>query len=284
MATAYALTTDNLVRFDKGVTGYLELQTTLNQEQMAVFHPLLAPAGEQMELLFANILELGKFATACEIKVRENERLMKLGRLNVPQPFDNAAASLNQQAVRFATRALNITRQAKTSLAEAAPARDAGYRILPKETAESGALQKEIPLLRLGDVHRATDFASALTDAKEAFLYSALQLNFTNNGEFTELLGIWDKTMEVASNQGVPGLLNSMEESLGQFAARRMTDERGTSPASPLPWWKYVVIGLYIGATAFAVFACFYWSNCTWVWQAIEKTAPWLFKIIENGC
>jgi len=286
MAVAYAFTTDEFVRFDRGASGYLDMQAMLNQDQLAVFRPLLAPAGEQMELLLASILELSKFATACEIKVRENERLVKLGRLNETQAFDAVAASFNQQAIRYARRGLNITRQVKRGLDELETAASSSYHILPKEAAPLGRdiLQKDNPISRLREVHINPDFASALTDAKEAFLYNALRLNFTNNVEFVEILEIWDKSMDLAAKEGVRGLLNSMEESLDQFVARRMTDERGTSPASPLEWWKYVVIALYVGAAVFAVIACFWWSACTWVWPAISATAPWIFKIVEMGC
>lgn len=286
MATINIPTAENLIRFYGGADSYLESQSILNQEQIAVFHPLLAPAGYQMELLFANILDVAKFATACEIKVRQNERLLKLGRLKDSQAFDSVAASFNEQAVRFAGRALHLVRQAKTSMANAPVSILPNYYILPKGpgAADQRTLQQETPLSKLSDVQKSADFPAALKDAKEAFLYNALQFNFTNNEDFTELLQIWDKTMDIASNQGVLGLFNSMEDSLNQFVSRRMTEERGTSPASPLPWWKYVVIGLYIGAAAFAVFACFFWGACTWVWGAISATAPFLFGIIDRGC
>jgi len=97
-------------------------------------------------------------------------------------------------------------------------------------------------------------------------------------------LEIWDQTMALAQKEGVAGLLGAMAGSLEEFVSRRQTEERGTSPASPLPWWKYVVIAWYASSAVFAVIACFIWSGCSWVWDAIAKTAPWIFKIVEMGC
>lgn len=285
MLQAASLSTD-VMRFDRGVTGFLDLQTNLNREQLEIFQPFLTPAGEKVQLLFASILELAKFATASEISVRENERLMKLGRANLSQPLDASASTLNQQAIRYAERALRFVQDLDEEVRQPSPRAAATFHILPER--EGGATTPSPSEVRgvreLRDVHRLPDFPQALSDAKDAFLSSALQLNWTNNGEFTEVLEVWDKTTDLAFKEGVGGIFSSMAESLKQFAARRNTAERGTSPASPLEWWKITLIALYIGAAVFSVFACFAWSACTWVWSAISATAPWLYKIIELGC
>lgn len=286
MDSSYTTSTDIFVRFDKGTTGFLDLFTQINQHQVAIFQPLLAPAGEQAKLLIANILDLAKFSTATEIKVRENERLMKLGRANLTKAFDPSAALLNQQAIRSAGRALKFVNQMRDELRQGPSPAGEQYRILPEKVSDTSAAVGNPPrgISELRAIHNAPEFPAVLTDVKDAFLNSALQLNFTNNGEFVEVLEIWDTTMARAAKEGVAGVLSSMAELLEQFIARRNSEERGTSPASPLAWWKYVVIGLYIGTAAFAVFACFWWSACTWVWPAIAATAPWIFKIIEMGC
>ena len=285
MLLAASVSTD-VMRFDRGATGFLDLLTNMNREQLATFQPFLTPAGEKVQLLFASILETAKFATASEITVRENERLIKLGRGNLSTPLDASATTLNQQAIRDAERALRFVQDLDQEVRQSSPRAAADFRILPGK--EGGATLPSQPEVRgvreLRDVHRLPDFPHALSDAKEAFLSSALQLNWTNNGEFTEVLEVWDKTVDLGFREGVAGILTSMADSLKQFAARRNTEERGTSPASPLEWWKIALIALYIGAAVFSVFACFAWSACTWVWSAISATAPWLYKIIELGC
>lgn len=257
-------TISNLVRFDRGVLGYLDLQTAMNEAVIATFQPALSPAGDRSALLLANILELAKLTTAAEIRVRENERLITLNRTSGETAFDECAKALNDHAIRYAERTLLLIANLKADLRRT------------QKTVQGVA--------ELRTVHKNKDFSEALTEAKQVFLTNATQLNFTNNAEFAEIVELWDQTMEHASSHGLAGVFSKMSDALEEFVKRRCTAERGTSPASPLPWWKYVVIGLYIGAAAFAVFACFYWGGCTWVWPAISATAPWIFKIVEMGC
>jgi hypothetical protein len=242
--------------------------------------------GEKAQLMFANLLETAKFSTASEITVRQNERLIMLGRGNVTNAFDSSASVLNDQAIRHANRALKFVNDLREDLGSAPTGAVTRYRMLPeKESVETVPVQREVRgIFELRDVTKLPEFSDSLADAKEAFLTTALQLNFTNNREFVEILEIWDKTMALAHKEGTAGVLGAMAESLEQFVSRRNTEERGTSPASPLAWWKYIIIALYVGASVFAVIACFWWSACTWVWPAISATAPWIFKIVEMGC
>jgi len=264
----------------------MELFTLLNSDQLNLFEPILRSAGDKARLMFSNVLEIGRFATASEITVRQNERLMKLGRDNITNAFDPSAAVLNNQAIRCATRALKFVNELRDDLRSPSETAGAEFRILSQKIAQerAGPQNEPSPLSGLRDVNRLPDFVNSLADAKEAFLRGVLELNFTNNDDFTEVLEIWDKTMTLAHKDGVAGVLGGMASSLEQFISRRNTEERGTSPASPLAWWKYVVIALYIGSAAFLVFACFYWGGCTWVWPAIAASAPWIFKIIDMGC
>jgi hypothetical protein len=277
---------NDIIRFDRGTTGFLDLFTLINEDQARTFQPILAPAGEKAQLMFVNILEAAKFATASEITVRRNERLIRVGRGNLMTAFDWEASVLNHQAIRHASRALKYVNDLREELHSGLAGTRTPYRMLPeKESAEPLTLRNEASAaLKLRDVTRLPEFSDALADAKEAFLTNALQLNFTNNGDFVEVLEIWDQTMARTQKEGVAGLLGDMVETLEQFISRRQTEERGTSPASPLPWWKYVVIAWYASSVVFAVVACFIWSGCSWVWNAIATTAPWIFKIVEMGC
>jgi hypothetical protein len=279
-------TVNDVLRFDRSATGYLDLFGLMNQDQASVFQPILTSVGEKAQLMFANLLETAKFSTASEITVRQNERLIMLGRGNVTNAFDSSASVLNDQAIRHANRALKFVNDLREDLGSAPTGAVTRYRMLPeKESVETVPVQREVRgIFELRDVTKLPEFSDSLADAKEAFLTTALQLNFTNNREFVEILEIWDKTMALAHKEGTAGVLGAMAESLEQFVSRRNTEERGTSPASPLAWWKYIIIALYVGASVFAVIACFWWSACTWVWPAISATAPWIFKIVEMGC
>jgi hypothetical protein len=285
MDSTHAFSTSDTLRFDRGATGSLDLFTLMNHDQVRAFQPIWTPLGEKAQLMFVNFLEAAKFATASEITVRQNERLIKLQRSTQTSTFDSSASVLNDQAIRHASRALKFANELRDELRPPAAAGHPSFRMLPEESVEPAAIRKESPgLLQLRDVNRVPEFSDALADAKEAFLINALQLNFTNNTEFVEVLEMWDKTTALAHKEGVAGVLGGMAESLEQFVSRRQTEERGTSPASPLPWWKYVLIAWYISSAVFAVIACFWWSGCTWVWPAIAATAPWIYKVIETGC
>jgi hypothetical protein len=244
---------DSVVRSQTGVRGYLELQDRINKQQRDNFDQLIGPSDAQMDLVFANVLEAGKFATATEVKIRENQRLTALGRGTPGQEFSDTAQQFNNQAINSARKALGILRG-----------------------------QRQRFVSELQQVVDQEQFTGALGDSREALVQNLSKFNLSPD-DFGEVISIWDEATNAAS-QGAEQLHGFVERNLDDFIAQRGRPDRGNHPHSPLAWWKYVLIVAYIGGTVFGVAACFLWSACTWVWPAISATAPWIFQIIDRGC
>ena len=254
-ATVECGTLDQVLRLQTGVRGYLDYQDLLNKQQYSTFGEIYRPANADLELLLANVLEAAKFATATEIKVRETQRLIAIGKSAAGTEYSTDAQEYNRQAMKMANRARTILNRAREKWSKALPL---------EELDQAG-------------------FLSTLTDAKESLTRSLVKFNLSVK-EFEEVLAIWDEVAATTSGKSQDKLFEYLDRNLERFVALRGEADRGTAAHSPLPWWKYVIIAVYIGAAIFAVVACFYWFACTWVWPAISATAPWIFGIIDRGC
>lgn len=245
-----------LLRDERGVPAYLEFQGRLNADAFHTFRPFLEHLGSDAVQLTHSVLEMARAATACEIRVRERERFALARRRAAPPKLGDYATYLNLQAVGHARRA-----------AEAAGR-------LAFEDAFAAAFQSD-------------DLRALLQETREDFARQLAAYNFTRTEDFGEVLDVWDELAGVALDQGAAGLQKRLRELLAEFAERRLTDERGTSPASPLPWWKYVVIASILALTIFAVVACFVWFKCAWIKVLIEAAGPItkvVFGIVDRGC
>jgi|ERR1043165_299842 hypothetical protein len=246
---------DQITRLQKGVRGYLDYQDLSNKHQYETFAEIFRPANSDLELFFANVLEAAKFATATEIKIRESQRLQTLGRAAAGSEYSIDAQEYNRQAIKTANRARTILKRS----------RENWNKLNPPE--------------RVG----RPEFQSTLADARESLAQNLVKFNLSVR-EFEEVLSIWEEVAATATDKNQDRLFDYLDSSLEKFTALRSEADRGTSSHSPLPWWKYVIIAVYIGAAIFAVIACFWWFACTWVWPAISATAPWIFGIIDRGC
>jgi hypothetical protein len=252
---------DQIIATQQGVRGWLDQQDKLNRRLRGRFAEVLAPTEAQLDLAVANVLEAGKFATATEIKAREDERQALLGRGGRREGLPPTAAQFHEQANKSAQRALNIIRAASERLD------DPGS-----------------PLTQIRRVHEDPDAKAAVEDARVSFLQAFVKFNRLEPENFSEVNAIWDEVVPIALNEGVEGLLNYTQRNLDDFLSVRAEDDRGNRPHSPLEWWKWVLIAVILAAGVFAVIACFWWFGCTWVWEAISAIAPWVFGIIDSGC
>ncbi len=253
-------TLDAALRLATGTRGYLDYQDALNRRVRAQFVEVLRPAGrdgERAALMVANLLDAGKFATAAELKVRETERLARVGRATGEVTFSGTAVRFNTQATRAARRAIELARESRERLGEG----------------------------RLAELRQAggDELGRAFDDAREALTQHLVKFNISAD-DFEETHKIWDEAARRGIEGGADGALAHVEESLQRFVELRGEEDRGTRPHSPLPWWKYVLIGAILAASVFAVIACFIWSGCSWVWSALGLVAPWVFGIIDRGC
>src|SRR5687768_1298775 len=102
---------DLVIRLQTGVRGYLDFQDKLNHQQTALFSEIFRPAEANLDLVFVNVLEAAKFAVGTEIKVRESQRLAKVGRGTPITEATGSAQEFNRQAMRSARRALDTLRE-----------------------------------------------------------------------------------------------------------------------------------------------------------------------------
>ncbi|GLZ77070.1 hypothetical protein Afil01_18770 [Actinorhabdospora filicis] len=239
---------DQLLALQTGVRGYLSYQDGMNRRMAEEFAPILKPTESQAGLLLVNLMNAGKFAVACELKVRENERDTIYTGGSRDDEYAGTAVEFNEQCVRSLERARYILRG------------------LPK------ALQ-ELP--------RPDD--EVIADGRTAMFRTLAKFNIMPP-EFAEVIKIWEETVAPARRGGVPAIFATLDQNLETLIGLRTRADRGNEAHSPLPWWKYVLIAVIIGAALFAIFACFYWGACTWVWPALALVAPWVFGIIDRGC
>jgi hypothetical protein len=252
---------DSALRFQQGVRGYLDFQDKLNASVYEAVSPILAPAEAGLDLLFANVLEAGKFATAAELKIRETDRLAIVGRADTEAGFTGTAVAFNDSAQRAAGRALRLAQDAERALAAG------GTRIA-----------------ELANVHRDANAQVAIDDARESITQGLVKFTSLSPEDFQEVQSIWDDVSSRAKGQGVGEVLRFVGSQLEEFTSRRAQPDRGTGEHSPLPWWKYVLIASVLGAAVIAVVVCFWWFACTWILQALPLVAPWVFGLIDRGC
>lgn len=238
-----------VIDWQTGVRGYLDYQDEANKQLLQNFDPILQPSESNFDAAFYSVMEAAKFAVASELKVRENRRLAILGRPGVGIDYHGTAVEFNSQAIKSANRARRMIEDLPPRLRE----------------------------LNLGDAGPA-----ALDDARTALTQSLVKFNVMED-DFRECLQIWDEVAD-QGRVGAGAVLDQMASNLQRFTELRSQTDRGTSPHSPLPWWKYVVIAIVLGAAIFGIIACFWWSACTWIWPAISAVAPWVFGMIDRGC
>lgn len=231
-----------------GVRGYLDFQDGMNQRLLEAFQPILRPAESPFDLVLVNIMEAAKFAVACELKVRENERSTRYTGRSRETEYFGTAVEFNSQCLRSAGRAREVLKRVAGSLPDL-PQPDEG----------------------------------AFADARTAMFQALTKFNIMPP-DFGEVIKIWDEAVAPARRGGAAAILGQLDGNLETLIRLRTQTDRGNAPHSPLPWWKYVVIALVIGAGIFAVIACFVWSACTWVWPAISAVAPWVFGMVDRGC
>jgi hypothetical protein len=249
---------DTYIRYQTGVRGYLEYQDQLNRALYETFAEVFRPAEAELDLFFANLLEAGKFATAAEVKTRENQRLATLGRLPEDTAFSGSAVPFNQEAITAAERALTIFRGASEQLQDKRSAFGQLRTAFPEEGARA-----------------------AIEEGRESFTQSIVKFNIGSE-ELGEVSAIWDEVIGRASDPDA--LAAFVDENLEGFISRRGEPDRGIEPHSPLPWWKWQLIATILAAAVFAIILCFVYFGCTWVWLALILVAPWVFGIINRGC
>jgi hypothetical protein len=252
---------DYILSAQRGVRGWLDTQDKLHSRLQPQIVQMVAPTETQFDLAFSSALEAGKFATATEIKVREEHRQSLLAGTDPRERLSPSGAKFNEQAIRAAQRSLKIVRAV-------------GERL-----DETGS-----PVSQLLRVHEDPEAKVAIEDGRAAFFQALVKFNGLPPEEFEEIQQIWAEVVPIATEQGVAGLLDYTQKNIEQFIEYRGSDDRGNRPHSPLPWWKWLLIAWLASSAVFCIIACFVWSGCSWVWGALGFMAGIVWQIIDRGC
>lgn len=244
----------------RGVRGYLDYQDAMNSRAIGVISEVAKPVTPDLYLLSASILEAGKWATATEIKVRENERKVRIGAVTHGAEFSGTAQVFNSHAIQ----------SAKGGLAHA--------RMVSRRFDQAKG-----PMAQIRDVHNRDEMKESLAEAREVLIGSALYSNISAD-EFEELLNTWDKQVNIFSKEGIGGTTREIKQHLERFIEDRNKTDRGTSPGSPWPKWKedwtLALLGLCIGL----IVTCLLVVNCTWVLALTAAILAVLLGILLFGC
>src|ERR1700736_6996995 len=102
--------------------------------------------------------------------------------------------------------------------------------------------------------------------------------------DFQEVLATWDSQLSQVTASGFSGLLEHLEASTAQLKEVRTLPNRGRQLASPLPFWKIILIACTILVSLGAVIVCFVWFGCVWIMAYLAWYAPSVSAVIAMGC
>lgn len=122
-------------------------------------------------------------------------------------------------------------------------------------------------------------FAEALQEVRSMWVDGLLEAD-TGGVEVGEILGIFDKTSQVVQGEGFAGLADYIDGQLAELERELSAEHNwGRNPHSPLAWWEYVLIGVIIGAWVWAIAACYWWSDCSWVRALLRAVCQTIMAI-----
>jgi hypothetical protein len=246
---------NNLFRYQLGASGFLECQETVNRVALERFTEMLSPAELRFELVVQDVLDMGQFATAAEIQVRENQKLEAIGLFYGPGHFSGIAVDFHNQSIQAAQRARTYLRDVREQIDD--------------------------PSNAFFEAFGAEDTRAAFREARGYFGRSLAHFNIKRE-EFSEVLEIWDE-VEAASGDA-EGLFRYFDYQLEGFIARRQEPTRGNEPHSPFAWWKWFIIAAALCIIATAIAACYIYYECRGVDGIIYLGALAVTAIILSGC
>jgi hypothetical protein len=136
---------------------------------------------------------------------------------------------------------------------------------------------------RLDQTISSAEGKQALALARSSFATELAQQDMTQV-EFAEVLAEWDKHAQKVSSGAFSAVLDDLDGSLSQLRDARNSPTRGREPASPLPFWKILLVAVTIGIALGVVIACFVWFGCVWIMGFLAWYAPSLGWVIAMGC
>jgi hypothetical protein len=131
-------------------------------------------------------------------------------------------------------------------------------------------------LRELEEPARGENVEEALSEAREWWIDGVFNADLSAE-DAREMAAAWDEMAERLRSDGLPGVLDSLDDAFDQID-KRITEERdwGREPHSPLEWWQWLIVIVVIGLAIGFLLACLFWAGCAWIgvlWAAICAAA-----------
>ena len=98
---------------------------------------------------------------------------------------------------------------------------------------------------------------------------------------------VWDeyvRAREVVDAEGMSGLIKYFGSKIDELTKARTSLEKGREHASPIPWWKIVLIAVALVVSIGSVIYCYKKRDCKWVWSMIKAIGGAVYEIVKAGC
>jgi hypothetical protein len=98
---------------------------------------------------------------------------------------------------------------------------------------------------------------------------------------------IWNEYLtarKTVDQNGMSGLLNLFATKMDDLIEARRNLDKGREPASPLPWWKIVVVAAALVVSIGSVIYCYKKQDCKWVWAMVKAIGGATYETLKRGC
>ena len=207
-----------------------------------------------------NLSELGSLVSRGQERLRRNERAATLGSPVPPE------ASFQRDFV-IAGRQVQRARQAlRTAL------QSDNWAEIRRSVNPAGAA-----------------FGDALSEVRGLWVDGLLEADVTG-ATAEETVAVFDRISDELRGGGIDGLQAFVDDQLSEFD-RILTADRdwGREAHSPLEWWQWLLLAALIASSIFAILACWWWSDCSWVRAALAGACDTIAVIdglawLESTC
>jgi hypothetical protein len=102
--------------------------------------------------------------------------------------------------------------------------------------------------------------------------------------ETNGILNEYGKARKVVDSKGMSGLIEYAGSKIDDLIEARTDLKKGRREASPLPWWKIVLIAVVLAVSIGSVVYCYKKQDCKWVWDMVKAIGGALWETLKAGC